>query len=120
MQYLDDYTVLDGRGKFKTFDGPDLTTQKHDWPVMQYTGLKDKNGKEIYEGDILKNIRHGAQLIEVYWEGIRAKQMGWLDYGGWKFRKIVNDGKMTYATYDGDIEVIGNIYENPELVEELK
>lgn len=86
--------------------------------VCQWTGLTDKNGKEVYDGDILKNLKHGGQLIEVFWEGIKDKHMGWLDFGGWSFRKLPGDDNMRYATYSGDIEVVGNIYENPELLKE--
>ena len=70
--------------------------------VMQYTGLKDKNGKEIYEGDIVKgNYLKGIGVVE------------WND----KFCKFDISHKMNITPSD-ECEVIGNIYENPELLKE--
>lgn len=83
--------------------------------IMQYTGLKDKNGKEIYEGDICK--RDGTNLYEVCWNDNFARY-------GLKIRKslsVLVDG-LTFPMYqyidEGDfgLEIIGNIYENPELL----
>lgn len=84
--------------------------------AMQFTGLKDKNGKEIYEGDILKNIAHKNQLVEVYWKGIVIKENGWINFDGWDFRKITDDNEFKFAMYDNMIEVVGNIYENSNLL----
>lgn len=72
--------------------------------LMQYTGLKDKNGKEIYEGDILKEHGIVAWNDEGHrWSAIDLK---------WNDRKEWHD--LDYLT--SPFEIIGNIYENPELI----
>ena len=74
---------------------------------MQYTGLKDKNGKEIYEGDVIRWNHHKGTVIE------RLGSLG----------VMVNpeDFMSLESVWDcGDarkVEAIGNIYENPELLE---
>lgn len=73
----------------------------------QYTGLKDKNGKEIYEGDIVVSDVFGGMGPYVV-----VHQEEWEDFGGafWSGFRFWNVGE--------HVEVIGNIYENPELLEE--
>lgn len=101
------------------------------WPyevdadILQYTGLKDKNGKEIYEGDILrckclkkckldscakKVIQYKNSLIEWWKSGYNL---------GYRLRDSKGKTMMIKPTHLNtmEVEVIGNIYENPELLE---
>jgi uncharacterized phage protein (TIGR01671 family) len=79
---------------------------------LQFTGLRDKNGKEIYEGDVLLNHFHNQRLTVVWDEHIIGTQGG-----GWNYRKLQSDNDWIWKIDRDQIEVIGNIYENPELVE---
>jgi hypothetical protein len=75
------------------------------YKIMQYTGLKDKNGKEIYEGDVLRSPKT-EDVGPVVWDE--------LDTGpGFIWRH-----PMMYMGQMDECEVIGNIYVNPELVAE--
>ena len=87
----------------------DPNQYNHRFEIMQYTGLKDKNGKEIYEGDIVKDD---------------SGLFGNVVYSSEEYDGIA--GFMVFDVYDGLqnvdgfwhlVEVIGNIYENPELLE---
>ena len=75
--------------------------EKENFEIMQYTGVKDKNGKEIYEGDILKLNDEIAKVI--FCEGC--------------FLLDIKDDDNLFAISE-DWEVIGNVYENPELLEQ--
>jgi len=77
---------------------------------MQYTGLKDKNGKEIYEGDIVK-YETGSIYIVVWGNSFSGM---WLQ----NKQKFDNGphGMGFESTEQNEIEVIGNIYSNPELL----
>jgi len=77
-----------------------------DFVLMQFTGLHDKNGKEIYEGDI---IVQGDRTFTIEW--------GVEDAAFWK-ANIQEEGRRYFYTRATakDCEVIGNIYENPELL----
>ena len=91
---------------------------------MQYTGLKDKNGKEIYEGDIIISSYNKTLLWEVYIGNCVAQVNGdeyVVNYAGVGFRHIKNkdyelEQKDDFWYYESKIEVVGNIYENPELL----
>ncbi len=104
----------DARGIGITFNNPYLIQQLK---IMQFTGLLDKNGKEIFEGDMLKLIMdtsydtgtipsfiedHREVVVPIEWV---QEKMGYVP-------ECLED----YVS----IEVIGNIYENPELVKQLE
>jgi len=89
---------------------------KTDYPLMQFTGLKDKNGVEIYEGDVVrssfKNIDEELMIVE--WDTCNPCFV---------LAPIENPGGHRSPEYDfiqcnlRQNEVIGNIHENPELLE---
>lgn len=80
----------------------------NDVKLMQYTGLKDKNGKEIYEGDVV-NYSH-PRTNEI----IRTVTF---KHGAFGIEGIYEKTHIIFGNIlDSHIEVIGNIYENPELL----
>lgn len=81
--------------------------------LMQFTGLTDKNGREIYEGDILTGgILHMTSGVRLSNESV-ATTVTFRD-GMFKL------GKVSLLSFHKNAEVIGNIYENPELLEVTK
>lgn len=81
-----------------------------DLVIEQFTGLLDRNGKEIYEGDIVYDIYTGDEIFIVSWDKDKASFM------------LADTADYPMAYFDEfepgkDLEVIGNIHENPELLE---
>jgi len=110
-----EYSVVAGLGKgYFLNETAECVTKYDENPIMQFTGLTDKNGKEIYEGDVFGKIVKGNKkrfygIVE--WndnaeEIYDDEQGGFIDcYVGFSFP----NGWRKW-------EVIGNIYENPELL----
>ena len=94
---------------------------RNDLTLMQYTGLKDKNGVEIYEGDVLRDDTPGAGNPKEEL-GQRVGPVVYHDKTAAYFRKVpkgtfLNYPNMEYVSINTEqCEVIGNIYENPELL----
>ena len=89
-----------------------FNTKYGESPLMQFTGLKDKNGKEIYEGDILANY------FKVEWNPLHC---GWalFNHRGFCHELLADEYGLDGNSLDPwqiTGEVIGNIYENPELL----
>lgn len=106
--------------KFRAWQDNQMLTQKtsgiyttkqfldklyEDCELMQFTGLKDKNGKEIYEGDIIEWIEEPTNKNTFH-------EICWLEREGcWGTRDSI-----WLCNTNMNYKVIGNIYENPELI----
>jgi uncharacterized phage protein (TIGR01671 family) len=159
--------MLGGNGNFAALgiDNPSQHTDIKDIIVMQYTGLKDKNGKEVYEGDIV-GYEEYSDMVSVlkkqfteqeakeeyktvgddddeafdkwndkFYEEVPLKAVVYIDYDADRAcyagrTRVINDrggfwdqdewDDNSYYDLDGDsLDVIGNIYENPELIKKV-
>jgi len=92
--------MTEGMGIISANNDPDIE-------VMQYTGLKDKNGVDIYESDLLLDP---SGEFEGLW------LMKWMD-AGFNGEEVESKDLYHACEFTDDFEVIGNIHQNPELME---
>lgn len=113
----------------KAFAIEELANGTYDWHgdihkivKNQYSGLKDKNGVEIYEGDIVivENYNHHGKnpkkVMFVYYDNLTAQYCTKIEKTNFKIEDLIMENQPLFFAHS--IEVIGNIYENPELLEQ--
>ena len=107
------YLALKKRAVVYSIDGFAIATRPiKEIILMQSTGLKDKNGEEIYEGDIVKAVAFLKWIGIVKYDNEKAAFM--LDGVN---DTHTRDNYVYMSQFDDDFEILGNIYENPELME---
>ncbi|MCD1025811.1 YopX family protein [Enterococcus sp. SMC-9] len=119
-------TAIDWSLEYVEFMNGAVERSFDDLILMQSTGLKDKNGVEIFEGDIVKTFSNINKFTDSFAENVEP------NYG---YTSIVRDGASFKMTYKGKpsyvlnenagsmaehMEVLGSIWENPELLEGAK
>lgn len=107
MTFLDDEIIL------LSYDMDFYTDDE--FKLMQYTELHDVHGKEVFEDDIVKIPedydkfgRNAGEILKVAF-----------DKGCFRLKRPNSKGRGFYFEDDNTVEIIGNIYENPELLEEI-
>ena len=100
----------DGDYEYVTQDCEIIENQNDNFIIEQYTGLKDKNGKEIYEGDIV-GFKWTKRLYVVTYRRYDASFI--LENDEW-------EETIHLSLERDDFEVFGNIHENPELLDDIR
>jgi len=108
IKRYDDITIFPNLARFELVD------ISNRFILLQYTGLKDTNGQEIYEGDIIEHWRNNDEKMKEIF--VVENLQDFLKFVGVreiKYGEDWNNGKEY-------VKVLGNIYENPELLKEVK
>lgn len=95
------------------WDGADIALDNLE--LMQFTGLLDKNGKEIYEGDIVRSeygVGYDTKMYPSFTNGTHRVNIFEVKFEDCSY----NLSKPHDGNFDKEFEIIGNIYENPELI----
>jgi len=119
-QDFDEKWVIQLGGTVGKFNGKTYNTYTDECVVMLYVGGRDKNGREIYEGDIVREFNqnyNGKDFVlhdtetKYYYMLVKWEEGGFIAEG--RGYETIN---LRYTDFD-EVEVVGNIYENPELLE---
>ena len=102
------YEIFEETQGYETYMQKHIVTDKHE--VMQYTGLRDSKGAEIYEGDIIRHRIKNMRTVVFKDGAFRTKRINYV-------AGELTDAFFFYENTGRDWEIIGNIYENPELLE---
>lgn len=122
LQQSNDLTLAFSDREYSYIDDYFHRTDQQNFEIMQYTGLKDKNGVEIYENDYCKAkvAQFGAGTYPTDYSELPIPDFlhieGLITFSNQQFRI----GDYSLLIKSEEIEVVGNIYENKELVEELR
>ena len=113
--WLSYHNTMDFISNLYGFEELGITEDSKETPIMQYTGLKDKNGKEIYENDFLRTP-NGLSPMAMLANGVGSHSIGLVEWDPNSLAWVLDDEYLSGSQCE-DLEIIGNIYENPEVLQ---